>query len=98
MSLVFLDRIDGAPLEDDDFSFSFNSWIANMVDTVNEDFVTVENAFNMLAVPSITQAELVAMLAAGSLVNGQLFYATTTNVFVGVANNALVQFTTAAYP
>lgn len=33
---VFLDRIDTVPLLEDDFSFAYRQWVANLVDSLNE--------------------------------------------------------------
>lgn len=93
--------MDSAPLADDDFSFSFNSWVSNIVDTVNENFITIESGFNQFSVPSMTQLEITTAFGLGQLSNGMLIYCSDhggSPCYVGVQNNLLVQFTTAAFP
>lgn len=64
--ITFLDRIDSAPLADDDFSFTFNSWISVTVDTLNENISDIQNQFNGLTqgllVPQQTTAQITALI------------------------------------
>lgn len=71
-----------------------------MVDTINEDFITVENGFNQFSVPSMTQLQITTAFGLGQLFNGMIIYCSdhVTPCFVGVQAGALVQFTTAAFP
>lgn len=39
---VFLERVDSAPLETENFGFEFTSWIAVFIDTLNETLRQVE--------------------------------------------------------
>ncbi len=99
---IFLDRIDAAPLQDDDFSFSFNSWVAVTVDTINEGFITIQDAFNGfnngLVVPSKTTAEIAALAPLAP--DSTIWYDTAhvPPVLVAKINGVLVQIVTAAYP
>jgi hypothetical protein len=99
---LFLERIDSAPLADDDFSFTFNSWISNLVDTLNEVIVDVQDQFNSggdgLVVSPKTMSQI-ALLAVDAQ-DGTMWYAIdhVPPVFVGKVNGALVQFLTAPYP
>jgi hypothetical protein len=95
---IFLDRIDSAPLEADDFSFEMNSWISNLVDSQNENLVDIENAFNFFVVQSLTQAEIITDSATAP--DGSIWYCTdhVPPCFVGKADGVLVQFLTAAFP
>lgn len=43
---IFLDRIDPAPLQSDDFSFEFNSWLSILVDTLNETITEIQDHIN----------------------------------------------------
>lgn len=98
MTLLFLDRIDAAPLLEDDFSFAYGAWVAVLVDSLNEVINDVQNAFNLLAGSPYTSVEINDMFTAGDLVDGIILYDTTLNVYVGKISGALVKFTTAAYP
>lgn len=95
---IFLDRIDSAPLNSEQFSFEFNSWVSILIDSLNENIADIQDAFNLLQAQSYTAAEIVAMNAAQELVNGVILYDTTNNVYVGMQNNSLVQFSTVAWP
>jgi hypothetical protein len=99
---VFLDRIDAAPLADDDFSFSFDSWISVTIDTLNEIIIDIQNQFNGVGTPygptTLTQAQIIAL--APNLNDGVFLYCTdhVPPVYVGKINGALVQFTTTPFP
>lgn len=49
MSLV-LDKVDAAPIYDLKFTVEFNQWIANLVDTLNEDISDINNVVMSLSV------------------------------------------------
>jgi len=95
---LFLDRIDAAPLLEDDFSFAYRAWCAVLVDSLNEVISDIQNAFNLLAAPQYTSTEINDMFSAGDLVDGIILYDTVLNVYVGQISGALVKFTTTAYP
>lgn len=95
---IFLDRIDAVPQNSDNFSFQFNSWVSIFVDTLNENLSDIQNLFNLLQAQSYTAVEILAMNAAGTIVNGMLIYDSINNVFVGKQNGSLVKFTTTPYP
>jgi len=100
---IFLDRIDSAPLQDENFSFSFYSWVSILVDTLNESIDTIQNSFNLLGAPAFTQAQILAMQAdvPTPLFDGIFLYCTDhlpDPVYVGRINGALVQFTTTPFP
>ena len=95
---VFLGRLDSVPLFGSDFTFEFNQWLANTVDTLNETVTTAQDSFNILNAPSYTAAEIVTLQSDGELVNGVVLFDTTNTVYVGRISGALVKFTTAAYP
>ncbi len=40
---AFLERLSAAPLQADELSFAFESWISILIDTVNEDLQDIEN-------------------------------------------------------
>lgn len=99
MATVFLDRIDAAPIvNNDDFDAQFLQWIWVLVDTLNENIFDIQNAFNLLRAMSYTAAEIVQFNADGLLEDGVLLYDTTNNLYVGKQSGALVKFTTTAYP
>tara|TARA_R110000868_G_scaffold161317_1_gene391494 strand:+ start:1119 stop:1412 length:294 start_codon:yes stop_codon:yes gene_type:complete len=95
---VFLGRIDSVPLFGSDFTFEFNQWLANTVDTLNETVTTAQDSFNLLNAPSYTAAEIATLQSDGDLNDGVVLYDTTNTVYVGRISGALVKFTTAAYP
>lgn len=95
---IFLDRIDSAPLANNDLPYVLNQWIANLIDVLNEVINDTQNAFNLLTAQSYTATQISDMFTAGTLVNGILLYDSTNNVYVGMQNGALVKFTTTAYP
>lgn len=95
---LFLDRIDSVPLNSESFSFEYNSWVAVLVDTLNENLADIQNAFNLLTAISYTDTEINSFFAAGEISDGILLYDSTNNVYVGMENGALVKFTTTAYP
>lgn len=101
---VFLDRIDSVPLEDDEFSFSFNSWVSVMVDTINEDLADIQDQFNGIGTPYgptiLTQAQIIVLNTAGRLSDGVFIYCSdhVPPCYVGKISGALVQFTTTPFP
>lgn len=104
MANIFLDRISAAPLANDDFSYPFESWVANTVDSLNEVVVDIQDQFNGIGIPygptRLTQAQIVALDADGQLDDGVFIYCTdhAPPCYVGRISGALVQFTTAAFP
>lgn len=104
MTAVFFDKIDAAPLQDEDFSFSFNAWTANTVDSLNEIIDDVQGQFNGVGTPygptRLTQAEIETLDTDGLLDDGVFIYCTDHSppCYVGRISGALVQFTTAAFP
>ena len=93
---LFLDKIDAAPIQFNDFPFEFNQWLAVLVDTLNEIIGVLQTALNFLTAQSYTSVEIAAMGA--DLSNGVIIYDSTLDLYVGKQAGALVQFTTAAYP
>lgn len=98
MGAVFLDRIDASPVLSDVFEPPFASWLAVLVNVLNENLGDIEDDFNLLQAQSYTSVEITAMMTAGTLVNGVLLYDSTLNEYVGMQSGALVKFTTTAYP
>jgi len=94
----FLDRIDSVPGQNEDFSFEFSSWLAVLVDTLNENLLDLERIVNLFTSQSYTAAEIAQMFTDGDLENGIFLYDTDNNVYVGMQSGALVKFTTSAYP
>jgi hypothetical protein len=95
---IFLDRIDSVPVLNVEIDKQLMSWLAVLVDSLNEDIADIESDFNLLTAQSYTAAQITAMQTAGTLVDGVLLYDTTGNVYVGRISGALVKFTTAAWP
>jgi hypothetical protein len=94
--LIFLDKVDTAPLSNSPFPFDFNQWVAVLVDTLNEVIQDVQDALNILSASSYTSAEITALDP--TLPDGVLLYDTDLDVYVGKENGALVKFTTTPYP
>lgn len=42
---IIFTRLDTPPLNDDEFSYQFENWLSVIVDVINEDYTTLENAF-----------------------------------------------------
>jgi hypothetical protein len=95
---IFLDRIDSAPIINDDFDQQFLQWLWVLVDTLNEDIGDIQDLFNFLTAPNLTAAQITAMNIAGDFTNGILLYDTTNNVYVGMQSGVLMKFTTTTYP
>ena len=89
---VFLDRIDSAPINNDEFSFDFNSWVSVMIDTLNEDIQLIQNTLNGindgLIAPSFTTAQIAAL--ALTAVNGTMWYDINTNQLKAKINGVVV--------
>lgn len=97
----FLDKIDAAPLNSDDFSFDTNSWMSVLVDTLNEDFFEIEESINNFTAPLITTVELAAlMMLATPPSDGRIWFCTNSvpPTYVGKISGALVKFTTTPFP
>jgi hypothetical protein len=100
--LLFLDRLDAAPVNNDDFSFQFSSWFSVLVDNYNETINDIENQFNGISNWNVISFHTMAEIAvlAATAPDGVMFYATdhVPPVYVGKISGALVQFTTTPYP
>lgn len=86
MPVIFLDRVDAAPLANDDFSFEFNSWVANTVDVLNEVIIDIQNQLNganfgTYTTPktSVEITALINMNAIPVLPVGTIWFDTTLN-------------------
>jgi hypothetical protein len=95
---IFLDRIDAAPILGNLFEYPFATWLAVLVNAMNENIQDIQNALNLLQARSYTAAEIAAMFTAGDLENGMMLYDSDNDEYVGVQANALVKFTTTSYP
>jgi hypothetical protein len=95
---IFLDRIDAAPILGNLFEYPFATWLAVLVNVLNENIQDIQNDFNLLQAQSYTSVQIAAMFAAGTLLNGVLLYDSDLNEYVGMQSGALVKFTTSAYP
>jgi hypothetical protein len=105
MTNLFLDKLDAAPLDNDDFSYPFNAWCANNIDSTNEIINDIQNQFNGIGVPygptRLTQAQILNLDGLGKLSDGVFIYCTDHGgnpCYVGRINGALVQFQTIAFP
>jgi hypothetical protein len=98
MSTIFLDRIDASPILSDVFEPPFASWLAVLVNVLNENIQDIQNYFNLLEARGYTSAEIAALFSDGFLENGMILYDTDLDEYVGVQGGSLVKFTTTAYP
>jgi hypothetical protein len=100
MSTIFLDRIDAAPILNEDFEPAFATWLAVLVNVLNEDIQDIQGFFNLLTAQSYTAAQIVAMQMASPAIlsDGVLMYDSTNNEYVGRISGSLVKFTTTSYP
>lgn len=96
---VTLDRIDSAPIASNkEFDPQFLQWLWVLVDSLNENIVAIEAAFNLLNASPYTAVEIANMEGAGKLSNGVILYDTTNDEYVGRQAGSLVKFTTTPYP
>lgn len=95
---LFLDRIDSAPIVNQDFDPQFLQWLWVLIDTLNEIINDVEGSFNFLTPQNLTATQIATGFASGDFGDGILLYDTTNNEYVGMQSGALVKFTTTAYP
>jgi hypothetical protein len=84
MDIIFIEKIDSAPLDDDDFSFSYNSWLSNTVDTLNEVLARIESQLNGSGLATYTTSMTTAQITANISQNalpvlpvGSLWFDTT---------------------
>lgn len=97
---IFLDRIDSAPVLTQEFEAPFSTWLAVLVNALNEDISDIQNFFNLLTAISYSATDISSMQAASPAVlsDGVLLYDSTNNEYVGRISGSLVKFTTTAYP
>jgi hypothetical protein len=95
---ITLDRIDSAPILNNDFDSQFSQWLWVLIDTLNENLTDIQNALNVLSASNYTAAQISNLYTAGILPDGIVLYDTTNNEYVGKISGTLVKFTTAAYP
>jgi hypothetical protein len=93
---IFLDRIDAAPLSNNEFSYEFNQWVSVLIDSLNETIRIVQDSINLTIINSYTAAQITSL--APSLVDGVIMYDSTNNEYVGQISGVLVKFVTAPYP
>lgn len=93
---VFFDRVDVAPIQYSNFDMEFTQWLGVLVETLNEDIISIQNAFNLLQAQSYTSTEITNMAA--SLPDGVILYDSTLNLYVGKISGSLVKLTTTPYP
>jgi len=93
---LFFDRVDVAPIQYSNFDMEFTQWLGVLVETLNEDIISIQNAFNLLQAQSYTSTEITNM--ASSLPDGVILYDSTLNLYVGKISGSLVKFTTTPYP
>lgn len=95
---VLLDRIDSAPVLEDNFTDFFKVWVSNLIDSVNENANDLENFFNLnFTPPKFTKETILTMNA--TLPDGIILYCTdqVPPCYVGKINGALIKFATTVF-
>lgn len=95
---IILERIDPVPLEADNFSVEFSSWLSVLSDSLNALIQQLEDYINLPYAPSLTTVQITALSSTWN--NGTLVYVTDTippKLLVKI-NNVMVQVVTAPYP
>lgn len=95
---VTFNKIDSAPIFGQEFSAEFMQWLSILVDTLNEALDLIQYYLNLLQARSYESSEIAALFSDGKLQNGMILYDTDLNVYVGMQNGGLVQFSTTSYP
>jgi len=86
---IFLQRIDAfSPATDAEFSFSYTTWLAVLIDTLNEIIRVIQDALNQTSAPQYTTTQITAL--AVDAPNGTLWYDITTNQLKAKVNGVVV--------
>lgn len=99
MLSMFIDRINSAPLQNTDFSFEFVSWVSNLVDSLNQNLISIQGNIHIASsLQEATQADIIAI--APSVQNGAIWYCVdhVPPCAVLKQNGVLVQLVTAPFP
>lgn len=74
--------------KEDHFSPEFQTWVSNLIDTLNTNLTKLQTEVNQVIAPSYTTAEITTLAASSP--NGTLWYDTTTNELKAKVNNVVV--------
>lgn len=86
---IFLQRIDAfSPAADSEFSFSYITWLAVLIDTLNGIISTIQDRLNQTSAPQYTTVQITAL--AVDAPNGTLWYDTDTNELKAKVNGVVV--------
>lgn len=85
---IILERIDPVPLEADNFSVEFSSWLSVLSDSLNALIQQLEEYINLPYAPSLTTVQITALPS--TTPNGTLIYDSTTNQLKAKVNNVIV--------
>jgi hypothetical protein len=66
MASIFLDRIDAAPVLGNQFEYPFATWLAVLVNVLNENIQDIQDAFNFLTTPNFALLSESVTLTSGS--------------------------------
>lgn len=90
---IFLERLDSL-LPD----ATLENWLSIAIDTLNENWRTLEDQINQPVLPAHTSAEIISLAA--SAPDGALWYCTDSAppTIVAKINGALTKLTTTAFP
>jgi hypothetical protein len=85
---ITLERIDSVPLQSDNFSTEFSSWLSILCDSLNEVIQQLEDYINLPFAPSLTTVQITALPT--TTPNGTLVYDSTTNQLKAKVNGVIV--------
>ena len=88
---IFLERVDAFPV-DESLSPDLMKSLTVMVDVINSAIQEAESAFNLLAAPPYTTAEITIL--APTVPNGTFFYDTTVDELKTKKNGSIVEVLT----
>lgn len=91
---VFFDRIDSAPIVNEDFDHQFLQWIWVLVDTLNEIISDIEDDFNLLTANNLALITETITLSSGSpsftVADGTLYHVGDNVVGSGIPINTSI--------
>jgi len=91
---IFLDRIDAAPILGSVFEYPFATWLAVLVNVLNENIQDIQDDFNFLTAPSFALLSETVTLTSGSpsftVVDGTIYRVGQFVIGNGIPANAAI--------